>query len=251
VRDLLRDLLELLLPASCAACGAAVEGGAALCRGCDRAISRIPAELCARCQGARPTRPGGSCGACTGSALAACVAAVPFAGDVERWIRRFKYPRKGLAGLDPAADAVLRALVREAGARAPGPPPALVVPVPLHPRRLRTRGFNPAARLARALARDLGVPMDPVALRRLRDTPSQTGLERRARRRNVRGAFRAREGLRLPPRVWLVDDVVTTGSTLTEAARALRRSGARTVMGICAARTRPGISAASDPPSRR
>ncbi len=126
-------------------------------------------------------------------------------------------------------------LCLEAGARAPTPGPDLVVPVPLHPRRLRARGFNPATLMARSLARHFRVRLDPVALRRVRDTPSQTHLDRRARRRNVSGAFVARE--RVPPRVWLVDDVVTTGSTLGEAARALRRAGARSVVGVCAART--------------
>jgi predicted amidophosphoribosyltransferase len=71
----------------------------------------------------------------------------------------------------------------------------------------------------------------------VRDTPSQTGLDRRARARNVAGAFRVRRGARIPPRVWLVDDVVTTGATLAEAARVLRRAGARQVAAICAART--------------
>jgi ComF family protein len=167
--------------------------------------------------------------------LAACVAAVPFCGPVESWVRRFKYPEPGLRGLDPAPGAVLRALICEAGDRAPGPPPERVVPVPLHPRRLRERGFNPAALLARALARELGVRHDATALRRVRDTPSQTGLGRAARRRNVRGGFRARGAV--PPCIWLVDDVVTTGSTLAEAAGALRRAGARRVVGVCAAWT--------------
>ena len=251
--DLLRGLLELALPAACAACGAGVEEGAALCRRCDAALPRIPRNLCPLCQSAPVTDNAGPCRACAGasSPLAACVAAVAFAGDVETWIRRFKYPRRGIAGLDPAPGAVVRALVREAGARAPGPPPALVVPVPLHPRRLRARGFNPAAILARALARDLRSRSDPVALRRLRDTPSQTGLQRRERQRNVRRAFVARDGLRLPARVWLVDDVVTTGSTLAEAARAMRRAGARTIVGVCAARTRAAISSDAGPPCRR
>ncbi|MEE9608613.1 MAG: phosphoribosyltransferase family protein [Myxococcota bacterium] len=160
-----------------------------------------------------------------------------FRGELVRWMHRFKYPSPGLAGLDPAPLAVVRACIREAGARAPGPRPQLVVPVPLHPRRLRTRGFNPAGLLARELSRRLAVPWDAVALRRMRDTPSQTGLERSARRRNGRGAFRAQPGLRAPARVWLVDDVVTTGSTLSEAARALRRAGARQVIAVCAART--------------
>ena len=251
--ELLHGLLELLLPAACAACGAGVEGDAALCRRCDAALPRLPRNLCLRCQSATPTDPGSLCRACASAAspLAACVAAVAFADDVEGWIRRFKYPRKGITGLDPGAGAVARALVREAGGRCPGPPPALVVPVPLHPHRLRARGFNPAARLARALARDIAARMDPVALRRVRDTPSQTGLDRRERQRNVRGAFSARDGLRLPARIWLVDDVVTTGSTLAEAARALRRAGALTVVGVCAARTRAVISSGIGPPCRR
>jgi ComF family protein len=224
-----------------------------LCRRCDAALPRLARNLCLRCQSATAAGPGDLCRACAAAAspLAACVAAVAFADDVEGWIRRFKYPRKGIAGLDPGAGAVARALVREAGGRCPGPPPALVVPVPLHPHRLRARGFNPAARLARALARDIAARMDPVALRRVRDTPSQTGLDRRERQRNVRGAFRARDGLRLPARVWLVDDVVTTGSTLAEAARALRRAGALTVVGVCAARTRAVISSGIGPPCRR
>jgi len=71
----------------------------------------------------------------------------------------------------------------------------------------------------------------------VRDTPSQTGLDRRARARNVAGAFRVRRGARIPSRVWLVDDVVTTGATLREAARALRHAGARRIVAICVART--------------
>jgi predicted amidophosphoribosyltransferase len=80
------------------------------------------------------------------------------------------------------------------------------------------------------------VPFDALALARVRDTPSQTGLDRRARRRNVAGAFRLRTHA-LPRRVWLVDDVVTTGATLEAAARELRRGGATSVTALCAART--------------
>lgn len=236
---LLRGLLDLALPPACGACGASVEGAAALCLGCDRSLERIPSHLCALCQSAPAAPAGRRCAGCRGARapLAACVAAVAFAGEVENWIHRFKYPRPGIAGLDPASLAVARGLIREAAALAPGAPPELVTPIPLHPRRLRARGFNPAAVLARSLARELRAPFDPVALRRVRDTPSQTGLDRHQRRRNVRGAFSAGERVRPPARVWLVDDVVTTGSTLSEAARVLRRVGARTVVGVCAART--------------
>jgi ComF family protein len=175
--------------------------------------------------------------------LAACVAAVRYAGGAEHWIHRFKYPRGGLRGLDPAPYSVISALLREAAQRVPGVRPDLVVPVPQHPKRLRARGFNPAGLLARALARELRVPFDPVALRRIRNTPSQTGLDRQQRRRNVRGAFRVRRNRRLPERIWLVDDVVTTGSTMAETASALRRSDVTAVIGVCAARTLSDASA--------
>jgi len=132
---------------------------------------------------------------------------------------------------------VARQLVIEAARAAPGPPPASIVPVPLHPRRLRERGFNPAALLARSIAREWRLRFDATLLLRVRDTPSQTGLDRRARRANVRGAFQVRPAAGAPRVIWLVDDVVTTGSTLVECARALRRVGAREVVAICIART--------------
>jgi ComF family protein len=154
---------------------------------------------------------------------------------VASFVHRFKYPRPGILGLEPAPKALLRQLVAEAAARAPLLP-ELVVPVPLHRVRLRERGFNPAALLARPLARAFRVGFDPLAIVRVRNTPSQTGLDRPARRRNVAEAFRPRTQT-LPRRVWLVDDVVTTGATLEAAARALRRGGARSVIALCAART--------------
>jgi len=215
----LLGLFDLALPPICGRCGGTVPLAEALCPRCDRALPRGG-------EGASPP-PG----------LVACVAAVAYEGEVLHWIRRFKYPRPGISGLDPAALGAARSFIREAARRAPGPPPQLIVPVPLHPRRLRARGFNPAASLARVVAREIGAPVDPTALFRVRDTESQTGLDRARRRRNVRGAFGARRHLSAPPRVWLVDDVVTTGATVAEAARVLRSAGARSVTAICAART--------------
>ncbi|MDJ0849010.1 MAG: phosphoribosyltransferase family protein [Myxococcota bacterium] len=219
-------LLDLLLPPRCAGCGRAVNH-APLCPPCHLALPRLFEP---------PPTPAG---------LDALVAVFAYRGEVEAWIQRFKYPGSGLAGLEPAPRAVAELLVKECALEAPGLPDR-VVPVPLHPRRLRARGFNPAALLARAAARIGDVPCDPVGLRRVRDTPSQTRLDRRARRRNVRGAFVARRPA--PARVWLVDDVATTGSTLAACARALRRAGAREVVALCAAATPlgdPAIAPAS------
>jgi ComF family protein len=211
VKTLLGAALELLLPRLCASCGR--EGGAPLCPACALA-------------------PAGPLGPAP-RGLAAWHASIAFEAAGADWVRRFKYPAPGLRGLDPAAEAVALELARRLAAGLPGGAPDAVVPVPLHPRRLRARGFSPAALLARACAREVRARFAPVLLARLRDTPSQTGLARGARRRNVAGAFQARAAA--PARVWLVDDVVTTGSTLSEAARALRRAGAREVIGVCLA----------------
>ncbi|MDX1648673.1 MAG: ComF family protein [Myxococcota bacterium] len=215
---LARALLDLLLPPVCAGCRVATGPEApVLCRAC---LARLPVRPA---DDPPPPPP-----------LRAVAAGAPLEDGWAEWVHRFKYPAAGLRGLDPGAEAVAGALVRRAARRAPGPPDA-VLPMALHPARVRARGLHPPALLARAVAREAGRPLRPGLLRRVRDTPSQTGLARDARRRNVAGAFRASG--RCPPRVWLVDDVVTTGATLAEAARTLRRAGAREVVGICAART--------------
>ena len=105
--------------------------------------------------------------------------------------------------------------------------------MPLHPQRARERGFDQAGWLARRLARRLGVPL--VRAERHRDTPSQRGLDRGERRRNVRGVFRVEAPL--PARVALLDDVMTTGATLNALALACRRAGAREVEAWAVART--------------
>lgn len=208
---LLRDLLDFFLPPICGDCGASSDA----------------APLCPRCDAPPPDpllpapRP-----------LAAWAAGADYAGRAAEWIQRFKYPQPGFGGLDPAADGVAIAWALRA-ARSLGPAPDAVIPVPLHPRRLRERGFSPPAVLARAVARHVGAPFAPLALARVRDTPSQTGLARAARRRNVAGAFAA--AAPIPRRVWLVDDVATTGATLAAAARTLRSAGARDVRALAAA----------------
>jgi ComF family protein len=237
VLGLRREILDLLLPPCCAACGASAEEAALLCARCRGALPRIDVLACVGCQQLHVLPGAQRCARCirTRGPLDACVAACWFEGAVAGWIRAFKYPTGLRAGFDGTARARLRALALETAAWAPGEPPEAVVPVPLHPRRLRARGFNPALEVARGIARAHALPILPTLLVRRRDTPSQTGLTRTARRRNVRQAFRASGPA--PERLWLVDDVVTTGATLAAAARALRRGGARDVVGLCAART--------------
>ncbi|MDP6976976.1 MAG: phosphoribosyltransferase family protein [Myxococcota bacterium] len=242
--------LDLAMPHVCAGCRATLRGSrpgdtrleGVLCRSCVGALSRFEGDGCARCQ-AEVQRAGRLCADCTDtmSTLDGCTAAVRFERAAERWMRDFKYPRSGLSGLVPGPESVSCALVHDAAALSCTAPPDVVIPVPLHPKRLATRGFNPAATLASRLAHTHRIDCSTHTLVRVRDTPSQTRLDRRARRANVRGAFSCRAPLTKHDvadlRVWLVDDVVTTGSTLEAAAHALRRAGAVHVHAICAART--------------
>jgi ComF family protein len=239
MRGLARDLLDLLLPPRCAGCRARVPIDAVLCRACDREIARVPRAACALCQDAVARAPGGLCAGCAAahSPLAACCAAAWFEGAAASWVKRWKYATPGLRGLDPGAEAVVRALAHEAMARMPGARPDAIVPVPLHPARIRARGFPPAGVIAAAASRRIRAPLLPRLLERVRDTPSQTGLDRAGRRRNVSGAFALAPGTTAPASVWLVDDVVTTGATLGEAARVLRRAGSVRVAALCLART--------------
>lgn len=118
--------------------------------------------------------------------------------------------------------------------------PDIVVPVPLHPSRLRERGYNQAAMIAQPLARCLQVPMGPILLVRTRPRPDKLLLSRRERWETVRGAYATRIGARVDNlRVLLIDDVFTTGATLDACSKALKDGGAKAVFGLTVARAMP------------
>lgn len=124
--------------------------------------------------------------------------------------------------------------------------PELLVPVPLHASRYRERGFNQAQELARFAARELGLRVDSRSLVRVTATREQSGLTLAARRENIRGAFRMQRSL--PGRhIALIDDVLTTGSTASEAARVLKEAGAERIELWVAA----GVAARDAPPPRQ
>jgi ComF family protein len=123
---------------------------------------------------------------------------------------------------------LLGGLLAEALEGRAAPLPDCLVPVPLHPQRLRERGYNQALELARVVSTRLAVPLDATLCVRQRATAPQTALDGKERRRNLHGAFTVREG-NLPRHVAIIDDVVTTGTTVGELARTLRRAGVDTV----------------------
>ncbi|MBI3698328.1 MAG: ComF family protein [Acidobacteria bacterium] len=152
-----------------------------------------------------------------------------YEGPLERVIQLLKYDR-----MRPLArELALRManLVGEAGRV------DLLAPVPLHRKRQWERGFNQAELLASELGRICGIPVDGVLLRRERATETQTGLAHNQRRLNVRGAFAARRPVE-GRHVALVDDVITTGATMSECARVLKQAGAARVVALAAARAR-------------
>ena len=202
LRALALGLLDLLAPLRCPACEAVLDpGGGPFCGACAPLLDRLAAGE----EGAIGPRGG---------------AAYVYGGPMAEAIRGFKYGgRSELA-------APLGRLLAEAAAPLAGRVDR-VIPVPLHPKRLRARGFNQAALLGARVASALGLPLDTRSLRRLRDTATQASLPREARRANVRGAFGVAPGEL--GRVLLVDDVRTTGATLREAKRALRGAGAKRI----------------------
>jgi ComF family protein len=176
-----------------------------------------------------------------GSALHHCRALVRYEGPVRRWIPGFKTARSlfGPAvairlAIDHLAVELANRVSRETNAR-----PDLVVSIPLHPRRHRWRGFNHTDPIARRIAHGLARPWVPDALERIHDTRDQATLVGRERRENVRGAFRATKHLRSAKRIWLVDDVLTTGSTLDAAGDALLDAGVLEVRALTLAATLP------------
>lgn len=220
------------LPTLCAVCHG--WGHARVCSACEQRYA-APAARCTRCA-ARVPAGTAVCGACLTSppAFDAALAAVDYAHPWDHLIARFKFH----AALDLAAPLADRlACARQAAGL---PATELLIPVPLAGPRLRERGYNQAWEIARRLARALSCPADARLLLRIRDTPHQLALAPDRRAANVKAAF-AIEPTRLAEvhgrRITIVDDVMTSGATAAEIARALKQAGAASVDVWVAART--------------
>jgi ComF family protein len=149
-------------------------------------------------------------------------AAVKFDGLAKEVIHRFKYGRN--EWFEPfLSELLIEAAVPELKYA----PVDIIVPIPLHPRKRRARGFNQAERLAQRLSRATNFRVDTTLLKRVRDTTPQAGLDREDRMENVKNAFEFSGPMKLSgQRVLLVDDVLTTGLTASACAKQLRKNGA-------------------------
>jgi ComF family protein len=224
-RAALHRVAARLLPSSCLLCAADSAAGL-LCPACAADLPRLPPALCPQCGDG--TALGERCGACLKDppAFARTLALFRYEFPVDRLIQALKY------GHQLPLAAWFGARLGEMLVAADHD---LVLPLPLHPSRLRARGFNQSLEIARPVASALGLALDPALLSRTRATPPQAELPLKERAGNVRGAF-ACGGDLAGRRVLLVDDVMTTGSTLREAARILKLHGAAQVTVAVAAR---------------
>jgi len=150
-----------------------------------------------------------------------------------RLVQAFKFKKQLAAGR------VLSHLICEYVTQREVTLPDMLIPVPLHNRRLLSRGFNQAYELAHYTGKTFGIPLLATALRRRRNTKAQSGLSRKQRRKNVRGAFYWHGSARPGRHVVLIDDVMTTGTTLSECAVVLKKAGVKQVDVWVAARAIP------------
>ena len=229
-----------LLPTVCMVCGKSIQAAYSLCRECEAELPWIQ-SACFRCGSEYPEDQllGNRCGTCllNPPPFRQCQSLFNYTQPISTLIADFKFRGQldiGFALAWLLAERML-ACYRIA------PKPDLLIPVPLHRRRLRARGFNQALEIARLVARQCAIPMSNRAVRRTRHTPAQTTMNSARRRRlNLQNAFDLNRGKQLEnvKSVALIDDVVTTGATVSELSKLLQSHGVDRVEVWCLARAR-------------
>ena len=225
------DALDAILDRRCPGCAGRIPRAREVCDACEARIPRSGSVLCLACLHGDPRAESISEGACArhGSTRLA-IAGPHYEPTLERILHAYKYEgahrlARWIAELLPEPPGKGTAAWRE----------YLLVPIPLHPARRATRGFDQALLLAEIVSVRWGIPVTRL-LERIRDHEPQARLDGERRRENVRGAFRAtKPSLAQKRPILLVDDVVTTGSTLLEAALALEEAGASWILALTAA----------------
>jgi ComF family protein len=238
LKEILTGIADLIFPPRCITCGVILKehGPLPFCPQCTAGIRFIRSPLCPRCGIPFPPAEGEDhlCGECliTHRPFAVARAVGLYEDTLLTAIHLFKY--RGRIGIGKVLGSIMADF---AGGIWDMKVFSSVMPVPLHRKRLRERGFNQTVILARKIAKRFALPLDFLTLRRAVFTSPQVGMGREERTVNVRGAFTVRKPERtIGKRILLVDDVYTTGSTLAECARTLLNAGADSVAVITLAR---------------
>jgi len=237
-KDALTGLADTVFPRICVVCGAVLNGNREnrFCSKCLSSINFVKPPICSCC-GFPFIDYGGSdhfCGECVSLPQYFSIArsVVRYEASLRDAIHRFKYKGKIAVG-----ETLGKLMAEYEYDSLSIEDYSLIVPVPLHPRRLRERGFNQSVVLAREIAEEHSISLDFTILKRIIYTEPQVSLDRKKRGSNVKGAFKITDGERVKgERVILTDDVYTTGSTVRECARVLIRSGAAEVAVLTLAR---------------
>lgn len=241
LKNIFSDLIDLIYPVRCHVCQKFLEKneheGSAICSDCLNSFSRITSPFCPICRTPFISRTGINhhCENCLRKRPQYDALGAPYLyeGVLMDIIHRFKY-----SGKQHYANSLGRLLADFTKQWLPGPDNYLVMPIPLHPKKLRQRGFNQSLLLARIVSSVFNMELDFLSLRKIKDTIAQTNLTRKERRKNVRKVFEFTGNGNIKGRtIVLVDDVATTGSTLNECARILKRSRCKKVYGLVLART--------------
>lgn len=224
--------LDVVFPPVCARCG---RTGFLLCAECQEQMPHSPERICSTCgrflDATNATPADSLCRECVTHPplLTQMRAPLRYLEPTSDIIHRFKY--EGYFALaEPLANLMIEGWPRWRHA------PDLIQPIPLHPSRRRRRGYNQSELLARPVGHALGIPVDAVSLRRTRATVPQVGLGPNERRHNVRGAFQVEAAAVHGRHILLIDDVLTTGATMSAAAETLLTAGALSVAAYCLAR---------------
>lgn len=239
--SILRQFIDLIFPPRCTVCRRffhdEVQPDSTICPRCAEEFNEIVPPFCPICR--RPFSSGIEenhvCERCLRKPPFYDLLGAPFLykGTLMEAIHQFKY-----AGKSHLAESLGPVLASFAEVWLGNTNGFLTMPVPLHPRRLRERGFNQSLLLSRHVASRLGTDLDYLSLRRAIHTLPQTGLDKDQRRKNIRKAFALNVTEPLKDRdILLVDDVATTGNTLNECARILKRGGCGRVLALVLART--------------
>lgn len=227
--DFFTAVVNFLLPQVCVLCQE--KSHERLCANCKKILPKINC-CCKRC-GRELPQPAEICGTCLRETppFSRTVAPFHYAAPMDRFIIALKFNRQ-LIYAKLLGDLLAEDLIKY---YEKNPKPAVIIPVPLHAERLCERGYNQALEIAKPIAKALKIPVERYSCKRIKNTAAQTGLSAKERRQNVKQAFAVNH--KISEHVAVIDDVITTGSTITEFCKVLRQAGANKIDVWCCVRS--------------